>query len=47
VPPRFETARFHVESGPDSLFVRVRHILREPVRLTARGGHVVERAGQR
>lgn len=47
MPPRFETARFHVESGPDSLFVRVRHILREPVRLTARGGHVVERAGQR
>ncbi|MEU9137369.1 hypothetical protein AB0D33_15605 [Streptomyces sp. NPDC048404] len=47
MPPRFETARFHVESGPDSLFVRVRHILREPVRLTARGGHVTERISQR
>ncbi|MEU4088810.1 hypothetical protein [Streptomyces aureus] len=45
--PRFETARFHVQSGPDSLFVRVRHILRDPVRLTARGGHVVERMRQR
>jgi hypothetical protein len=27
--------------------VRVRHILREPVRLTARGDHVTERIGQR
>ncbi|MFE2302609.1 hypothetical protein ACFXAW_30990 [Streptomyces sp. NPDC059445] len=47
MPPRFETARFHVESGPESLFVRVRHILREPVRLAARGGHVTERIRQR
>lgn len=47
MPPRFETARFHVESGPESLFVRVRHILREPVRLAAHGGHVTERIRQR
>ncbi|MCF4135698.1 hypothetical protein L1856_00250 [Streptomyces sp. Tue 6430] len=47
MPPRFETARFHVESGPDSLFTRVRHILSEPVRLKAHGAHVTERLEQR
>jgi hypothetical protein len=47
VPPRFETARFHVESGPDSLFTRVRHVLSEPVRLRAHGTHVTERLEQR
>lgn len=47
MPPRFETARFHVESGPDSLFIRVRHILSEPLRLKAHGAHVTERLRQR
>ncbi|MFD7135677.1 hypothetical protein [Streptomyces sp. NPDC059894] len=47
MPPRFETARFHVESGPASLFTRVRHILREPVRLKAHGKHVTERLRER
>jgi hypothetical protein len=47
VSPRFETARFHVESGPDSLFTRVRHILSAPVRLKAHGTHVTERLRQR
>ncbi|MEU5415333.1 hypothetical protein [Streptomyces clavifer] len=45
--PRFETARFHSESGPTSLFTRVRHILREPARLKAHGAHVIERLQQR
>ncbi|CAL9637248.1 hypothetical protein SUDANB15_06221 [Streptomyces sp. enrichment culture] len=45
--PRFQTARFHVESGPDSLFTRVRHVLGEPVRLRAHGTHVTERLEQR
>ncbi|MDQ0407505.1 MULTISPECIES: hypothetical protein [unclassified Streptomyces] len=45
--PRFETARFHSASGPDSLFTRVRHVLREPVELKAHGGHVTERLRQR
>ena len=43
MPPRFDTARFHIESGPDSLFTRVRHILREPAELKANGRHVTER----
>ncbi|MEV7862124.1 hypothetical protein AB0O86_25680 [Streptomyces hirsutus] len=47
MPPRFETARFHVETGPGSLFTRVRHILGEPVRLKAHGAHVTERLQQR
>ncbi|MFE0966411.1 hypothetical protein [Streptomyces fungicidicus] len=47
MPPRFQTARFHVESGPDSLFTRVRHILSEPVQLKAHGTHVTERLEQR
>lgn len=47
MPPRFETARFHVETGPGSLFTRVRHILDEPVRLKAHGAHVTERLRQR
>lgn len=47
MPPRFETARFHVDSGPDSLFTRIRHILSEPVRLKAHGTHVTERLDQR
>ncbi|MFD7401643.1 hypothetical protein ACFV7R_03020 [Streptomyces sp. NPDC059866] len=46
VPPRFETARFHIESGPTSLFTRVRHILCEPARLKAHGQHVTERLRQ-
>ncbi|MFF5253073.1 hypothetical protein ACFY4K_13615 [Streptomyces leeuwenhoekii] len=45
--PRFETARFHAESGPDSLFTRVRHILSRPLRLKAHGAHVTERLQQR
>ncbi|MFJ4624039.1 hypothetical protein [Streptomyces sp. NPDC088812] len=47
MPPRFQTARFHVESGPDSLFTRVCHILREPVQLKAHGKHVAERLRER
>ncbi|MFI2374830.1 hypothetical protein ACH5AO_07140 [Streptomyces sp. NPDC018964] len=47
MPPRFETVRFHVESGPDSLFTRVRHILSEPMRLKAHGTHVTDRLEQR
>ncbi|MEW2287638.1 hypothetical protein [Streptomyces sp. NPDC047841] len=47
MPPRFQTARFHVDSGPDSLFTRVRHILSEPVQLRAHGTHVTERLQQR
>lgn len=47
MPPRFETARFHVETGPDSLFTRVRHILCEPVQLKAQGKHVTERLRER
>jgi hypothetical protein len=47
LPPRFETARFHVESGPASLFTRIRHILREPVRLKAHGAHVAQRLQER
>lgn len=47
MPPRFETARFHVGSGPDSLFTRVRHILSEAVQLRAHGTHVTERLQQR
>ncbi|CAL9639568.1 hypothetical protein SUDANB176_06309 [Streptomyces sp. enrichment culture] len=43
MPPRFRTARFHVGSGPGSLFARVRHVLSEPVRLKARGTHVRRR----
>ncbi|WP_258038095.1 MULTISPECIES: hypothetical protein [unclassified Streptomyces] len=45
--PRFETARFHAESGPAPLFTRVRHVLREPARLKAQGVHVTERLQQR
>ncbi|WP_330460763.1 hypothetical protein OIB37_30130 [Streptomyces sp. NBC_00820] len=45
--PRFETARFHVESGPASLFTRVRHVLREPALLKAHGSHVAERLRRR
>ncbi|WP_407111534.1 hypothetical protein ACE1N8_30720 [Streptomyces sp. DSM 116494] len=47
MPPRFQTARFHTESGPDSLFTRVRYILSEPVQLKAHGTHVSERLEQR
>ncbi|MFF7214933.1 hypothetical protein ACFZAU_31055 [Streptomyces sp. NPDC008238] len=45
--PRFDTARFHVATGPAALFARVRHVLREPARLTARGPHVTERLERR
>lgn len=47
MPPRFQASRFHVESCPDSLFARVRHILSEPVLLKAQGAHVTVRLGQR
>lgn len=47
MPPRFETARFHVAAGPGSLFTRVRHILRAPVQLKTHGKHVTERLQQR
>jgi hypothetical protein len=47
VSPRFETARFHKETGPVSLFARVRHLMREPVALKAHGPHVTERLRQR
>ncbi len=43
MPPRFQTARFHVESGPESLFALVRYILSEPVRLKAQEIHVTVR----
>lgn len=41
--PRFDTAPFHVATGPEALFARVRHVLREPAGLTARGPYVTER----
>lgn len=47
MPPRFQTARFHVDSGPDSLFTRVRYILGEPAQLKSHGAHVTERLRQR
>ncbi|MFE9169015.1 hypothetical protein ACFYNZ_05710 [Streptomyces kebangsaanensis] len=47
MPPRFETARFHIESGPVSLFTRIRHILREPMRLKPHGTHATQSLQQR
>jgi hypothetical protein len=45
--PRFETARLHGESGPASLFTRVRHTLGGHALLTAQGHHATPRPQQR
>ncbi|MFB6777061.1 hypothetical protein ACFCX0_06430 [Streptomyces sp. NPDC056352] len=44
--PRFATARFHVRSGPDALFTRVRHIMGVPASLRT-GRHALERLAGR
>lgn len=44
---QFETARFHVRTGPDSLFERVRSVLDQPTELRIDPDHVQKRAEQR
>ena len=45
--PRFETARFHVETGPSSLFERVRFKMVGRYQLKAHPVHVRDRALER
>jgi hypothetical protein len=42
----FETERFHVETGPESLFRRVRHVMEE-TELNLHADHFQQRASQR
>lgn len=44
---QFETARFHVSTGPESLFERVRAVLDEPTELRIDPEHVQQRAEER
>lgn len=44
---QFETARFHVKAGPDSLFERVKDVLSEPTELRIDPDHVQQRAKER
>jgi len=44
---QFETARFHVVTGPQSLFTRVRTVLNEPTELRIDPDHVEQRAEER
>ncbi|WP_302080603.1 hypothetical protein [Salinibaculum rarum] len=44
---QFETARFHIRTGPDSLFQRVRSVLDEPTELRIDPDHVQKRAEER
>ncbi len=44
---QFETARFHVQTGPESLFERVRAVLDEPTELRIDPDHVQQRAEER
>jgi hypothetical protein len=45
--PRFETARFHVDTGPASLFERVRFKMSAPARLRVDPGHAKVRVIER
>lgn len=44
---QFETARFHIQTGPDSLFERVREVLDEPTELRIDPDHVQQRVEER
>lgn len=44
---QFETARFHVKTGPEALFERVRAVLDEPTELRIDPDHVQQRAEER
>jgi len=44
---QFETARFHIETGPESLFHRVLSVLDEPTQLRIDPDHVQKRANER
>lgn len=44
---QFETERFHVETGPDSLFERVRSVMDEPRELRIDPDHVKQRSAER
>jgi len=44
---QFETARFHVITGPESLFSRVRTVLDQPTELRINPDHVQQRAEER
>jgi hypothetical protein len=44
---QFETARFHVQKGPDSLFQRVRSVLDEKTELRIDPDHVQQRGEER
>ncbi len=45
--PRFTTARFHIVSGPASLFERVRFKMKEPRKLKLNADHFQMRANER
>jgi hypothetical protein len=44
VVTRFTKVRFHVATGPESLFRRIRFKMREPTRLQIHGNHFQERS---
>ncbi|WP_404816537.1 hypothetical protein [Streptomyces thermolineatus] len=45
--PVHDTARFHVASGPESLFARVRQVMDEPRELKVHAPHLRRRAAER
>jgi hypothetical protein len=47
VSHQFETERFHIETGPDALFNRVRTIMDESTELRIDPDHVQQRAAER
>jgi hypothetical protein len=47
MPPRFHTARFHVDIGPASLFKRVAQVLSQPKLLNVHADHFHDRAFER
>lgn len=47
MPKKLETARFHVETGPSSLFERIHQVFAEPRSVKLHGGHFQQRAIER
>lgn len=44
---QFQTARFHIRTGPDSLFERIHSVLNEPTELQIDPDHVQKRLEER